>query len=72
MSSCRRTNIKIEERGVHVTKIEFITNLIQKLDINDTLDSQNYNHKKEQLCDIYKLIDEYLDDFTIVEGSILK
>lgn len=55
-----------------MNKSDFISNLIRKLDDCDTLDRQNYNDEKDQLCDIYELIDEYLKDFTIIQGKIIQ
>lgn len=55
-----------------MSKRDFINNLINKLEDNDTLDRQNYNDHKEQISDIYDVIDEYLEDFMIIQGQIIQ
>lgn len=55
-----------------MSKNDFINNLIMKLNDLECLDSNNYNSPEDQKCDIYDIIDEYLNDFTLIQGRAIE
>ena len=54
-----------------MTKRDFIQRLIEKLDDADELDKHNYYNTSDQIKEIYDIMADYVEDYTIVQGFIV-